>query len=238
MAPRILVCISGWNDADLLRGCLASVAEQGWPVLYVDGAYRTYCRNRPWWTDEAALFGAFDLIPDGGATIILADRGQGPWESEAAKKTAMMRHAESIALDAHRADWLLVLDTDERVECERGALDAWLAEQAGDAAWAYLNIYRLDRPGLRTGYRVPRLLRAARGLEFRPPHDFHVYREGERIALLEGESSALKWGAVDVPVPVARIRHERHLRPAERLAMSGSYIRAREGRAVEGDTRW
>lgn len=236
VTPAAVVAISGWDDADLLGGCLASVSAQGWPVVYLDGAYRTYAPRGEWRTPDAALaplrvrwpFVAWYAAPQSG-----------PWETEAEKRTAVLGLAV-LQARARGIGWVLCLDTDERVVGPPGALQRWLDAEDGRESlwWAMVNLYSEDRPGLRAGYLLPRLIRVADGLAFHPPRDFELYRGGVRMAYLEGEvpsgADAGRWAAV--PRNALRIRHDRAQRPARRLAQSGSYIRVREGRPIEGDT--
>jgi len=223
---RLLACVSGWNDVDLLRGCVESVAAAGLPLLYLDGAYETYAPDaagtgRGWCTDHVAVVRALDAP---GARVehrpALADR---PWADEAEKRTALVR--EGVALGP---EWLLILDTDERLESQPGDLEAYLGTLLPATRWAYLNLYRPAQP---SGYLLPRLLRATPGLRFAPPLDYQVYEGEERIAQLtpaeacRANRSAVRW--TEVPQWVARIRHDRHLRPVDRVRQTAEYIARR-----------
>lgn len=224
---RVAVCISGWLDTELLRGCVESVAEFGWPVTYADGAYRLFLGpdDKPTPTDEAELEDALESVD---WCTLSAPLPLGVWESEAKKKTELARVAMAQWPDA---EWLLFLDTDERIEAPSGlaALESAWPDRFPDQMWASLNIYRPDHPHNPDGFPLPRLLRADPSLEFRPPRDFDAYRDGERIAFLDGERvpesmvSRHSW----IHPRYLRIRHERRLRPVERADMTGRYCQRR-----------
>lgn len=211
----LTVCVSGWRDEELLPDLVASVKAFGWPIAYVDGAYRLYLdKGEDWHGDVDAARKAL-----GSWAAFVDAPGDGPWPSEAAKKQALMREV----LTRRGAGWVLWLDADERLESDAHAVDVWPWLLDGDAA--LLRIWNPSYPHAPEGFTLPRLINLQAGVEFRPPRDFDLYRGGQRIAWPEMSKED---GAVEVPWSVLRIRHEHRLRSLERHNRNGVYAQRRK----------
>lgn len=202
----VIVAIPWWRDGDLLDGALESVEQVGLEAICLDGAYRTYAPDGPWLTPEA------EQPKHKGAAMISHGRG---YAHEAEKRTALLRHAADAG-----AGWVLFLDSDERLEGDAAALVAWTDAVA--AVVVAVNVY-LDQPGA-GGWYVPRLLRLTQRLEFRPPRDFDVW-SGDTLVAAPGREGLV---SECVPGSVMRIRHDRHLRPPERLLQTRHYLLRRD----------
>ena len=130
--------------------------------------------------------------------------------------------------------WALWLDTDDRVELFHFVdleawLATWLATPAAIAAGVGLvNVYRPDQEWCPEGLRYPRLLRMAPDLHWEPPRDWDVYAGTDRIAWGGMQARDLPGVAVDVPVTVLRLRHDRAARSPESLARTARYYRRRK----------
>ena len=157
-----------------------------------------------------------------------------PFEREAAKRTALLRLVEDMG-----AEWGLFLDADERIETDLSADDlsdrilSWTeADFVSALWWLMVDIYQSSPAS--PAWKVPRMIRIAPChdraprplLEFRPPRDFDLYRDGERIAYLDGEPvpAELSGRYGSLSPDVLRIRHDRHLRTPERIDMSAAYV--------------
>lgn len=214
---EIVVAIPTWNDAELLRGALQSCAAAGLRSVALDGRYQTYGSGPGWSTAPEELIAAALNAP--GVTLEMALPARA-WHTEAEKRTALANAARALC-----PDWLLFLDTDERIELEPGALETWLAGVPDRVLWCEVNLYSRAIAGGQ-GYGLPRLIRSL-PIEFRPPRDFDVYLDGRRIAWLPDEGPATTDERACVPREVLRIRHDRHLRSFERAATSAAYVRTR-----------
>lgn len=218
----VVCCLSGWRDAGLARVAAASARLLGWPVAYADGAYRLYSETE--WATPAADLAELASEVD----VMVPAPAAGPWASEAAKKTVLLRAAEAML-----GTWALFLDADERLEApDWRALTAWLWENLPGLEWVDINLYRPD--GRDAGGPLPRLVMLSPDLEFRPPRDFELWRGGRRVAYLDGERVPAEQAGAHAMVPprLLRIRHDRHLRPVERTEMSARYLQRR--RAAHG----
>lgn len=219
----VVGAVSGWRDGRaMINDCLRSLTDRGLQGYYLDGAYPTFChrpnlRTTPFSDCPSNLSRAAPDAPD----VVVDRAGAGSWPHEAAKRTALVQRAA----EHFDAEWVMVLDADERLEGPPGALSEWLHDRGDGIGWCRINLYS-DRPGLRDGIWLPRLLRNAGEITFRPPRDWIPERNGKRIAFLPGEepeeARALR---DDVPLEVARIRHARQERPGWRLALSGRYAK-------------
>lgn len=213
MRHGITACISGWDDGvAVLRPCLESLADADIPIVYLDGSYRTYSRREPWYTDAGQLAESFAGI---GAKVILADRR---WHDEAEKRTALVSAASG-------AEWLLIIDADERLELGHDGVRGLMAECASIPATlracAMVAITASDGPH----YRLPRMIHPAGAeVRFHPPRDYNVTVGGTPLEEVR---------TIEIPLSVARIRHEREARPAARLHMSGRYNRSNWGTGPE-----
>jgi len=210
------VCIIGWNDADLLAGCLDSVEPLGWHVYYVDGRFALY----PDEPRENRLTLA-EAIGHRPVTIINSETR---WPHEAGKRDIGLSTAIYAA-----DDWLLYLDTDERLECPDPArLEAMLDAQTRiDCYVGLINIYRPDFTHHLEGFNLPRFIRCRPGMTFHPPRDFDVYCDGLLMASPAVDPIDWKSQVFTMPVETARIRHERRLRSRERAEQNTRYQQAR-----------
>ena len=79
----VVACVSTYDDADVLRGCLESVVACGLQALVVDGAYELYSEGE---ADVSTPRPALAEATRGlrGVTVV---HNSGLWDSEAAKKT-------------------------------------------------------------------------------------------------------------------------------------------------------
>lgn len=233
----IAAAVSGWRDGfDVVTECVESLVSRGIPVLYLDGAYETYCSDR-----ALAVTPTWDL-PRAGAAVQVVTVGN-PWRNEAEKRT----RAVALAREAYSADVVLVVDADERLEGGCRALVDWYAEKEESRAiapggmpqaeWWTLDLYWPEVPG--SSQRLPRLLRAA-GVEFRGHRDWEPWRNGRRVAYLQGEETggadADRWAPV--PAEVARLRHDRQVRPGWRREMSGRYARLHVSQGPCPESLW
>jgi len=222
----IAAIIVGYDDAALLRGCLDSLAPFGWPALYLDGAWSLYPARD--WRSPAPELAA---VLEGREVIALPARAEGPWSSEAEKRSVALAEAWDKRLHLREPKWYLWLDADERVEGDPAAVMADLTSHP-EALWANVNIYRPDHVWAPAGFWLPRLLRAHPLLRHEPPTDYRVYRGAERIAYLDGEAvpPSMVGRYHHVPTSALRLRHERGQRPAARANDNGFYQRARRAR--------
>ena len=230
---RIVACIPGFKDEELLGDCLDSVRSAGMSVIYADGAYALFLRptlcakhareaatgvdvyalGRP---DTCESCGpsveswrgdearARQLVEAVGGRFIPAPSA-GPWPGEAEKRQALFE----AAYDAG-AEYALFLDVDERVEIGPDIFN-WL-DRSGDVG--LLRLYQAGNGELI----LPRLLRLEAGLEFRGPRDFDVYRGSTKIAW-----PGMRTGGVEIPRAALCIRHERVRRSEERHRLAGEY---------------
>ena len=228
----LAVCVSAWNEELLLPGCLDSVAPllaMGARLVVADGAYRLtldHTDGKPW-PEWRSTDGTRAVAAIHGATWV--DAPAEPWPSEAEKKTALLDTARDTG-----ARWALFIDADERMEygaCEATAVARIASLVAGHCWWATLEIYWPDGRGAGSNsYPLPRLLALAPAMSFAPPRDFEVWRDGHRIAFLAGEAVPLELRSHfdAIPPRVARLRHDRHLRPPERTMLSRAYMTRRK----------
>ena len=200
----VVVAIPWFEDWELVEGALATVPST-WRSVPLEGSWALF-HDRP------------------------ADQAQADYPTEAAKRTALARLAW-VAYSHAGIRWLLMLDSDERLEVpDPPTLNRWLRGVSDGVRWLNVNIYRPDHPHAPQGFYLPRLIEMAPDLEWRPPRDWEVYRGGERIAPLDGEPGFD--GALRVPSTFLRIRHDRALRSVERSDRNARYQQRR--RALHG----
>jgi hypothetical protein len=218
----LVVCISGYDDTDVLRGCLQSYAHTGWGTIYVDGSFELFHEEGNWASPPSRLKCALD----GFGVLVVPAPAHAPWPDEASKRTAALDYA--CGLREVGQVWALFLDTDERLEVDGvDALVGFLEVSDPEALWGSVNIYRPEHSHHPNGHGLPRLLRLVDGMEFRPPRDFDVWYQG---GFLVSPNVGGVGAHVEVPRELLRIRHDRHERPAARKAQMGRYCQRRRAR--------
>ena len=221
--------VSGWRDGlSIVQPCVDSILERGLSAYYLDGAYSTYCFDPKLSATPAAE------LPTGHMLDIGTGLGR-PWRSEAEKRTRLVLGA--VEEPDYEDEFILVMDADERLEGDVGELIGWAMGRPETELWWTVSLYWPTVQG--SLQRLPRLLRYHPSLEFRGHRDWQLWREGRRIAPVEGDPAFNHEEAdglwAPVPWEVARLRHDRHERPAWRRRMSARYSRLHGAAACRGD---
>jgi hypothetical protein len=108
---RLLALICAFNEEELLPGCLDSLAGRVDRVVLADGRYARYPGEGPRSTDGTPVL-FLELARERGlAASLIPAPGERPWETEAEKRTALVRAGEL-------GDQYLVIDADERLAGE------------------------------------------------------------------------------------------------------------------------
>ncbi len=166
--PRIVACVSFYNDLDFLPGCLETL---DWvdEIVLVDGAYADFPHEVPRSTDGSIEWIRERRKSDPRIRLIECER---PWESEAEKRSAYF-----IGDDG---DWYLVIDADERVVGLELDFDLELRR--------YLERYPLDhavievetKPHIVALERYIRLVRHLPGLRYEATH-FNIVADDKMV---------------------------------------------------------
>ena len=168
--PRIVACISFYNDLDFLPGCLETL---DWvdEIFLVDGAYADFPHEAPWSTDGSVEWIKERRKSDPRIRLIECER---PWESEAEKRSAYFIGKEG--------DWYLIIDSDERVVGLEPDFDLELRK--------YLERYPLDhavvevetKPHIVALERYIRLVRHQPGLRYEATH-FNIVADDKMVTV-------------------------------------------------------
>jgi hypothetical protein len=211
----IAAALAFWDEpVEFLERLVASLVGQVDVLVAVDGRW-----------DGMPGMGALSPVEQGealragselGLDVITIAGGEECWESQVAKRSALMAIASEVA------DWVFVVDGDEELVAEPG-LRSRLAETG--AASGGVSIVAMNRPWpyrdlARMIFRSRRLFRAGTTVSGR--HDGYEF-DGQPIADL------LTLDLTDC----VTIRHDNLSRPAARLEAAQTYRRVRRRERLE-----
>jgi len=228
LAPTVLVCVSGFRDTALLRGCVRSANALGWPVLYADGAYRTFLDrpdSDPWVTSSDELREA----TEGSDVAFMPALQKQPWPDEPTKLNAILNHVSAHYDIFYRPTWLVFLDCDERLEWVNpreevtGFLYALLSMP--EIKWATIKTYQ-PKSGVISSvarfFKFDEHIRENLAFSSIPP--FPLLWDGAALcAPCESSYTGLRTNCVNIPYSLLRIRHECGRQTAERKAQLARY---------------
>ena len=205
-APRLIACVSFFNDLDLLPGCLETLGSMD-EIILVDGAYADFPHKIPWSTD-----GSLELVKelqkdDPRIKLMECKRA---WADEVEKRNAYFAGKDG--------DWYLVIDADERLESADETtirdLKSFLASYPLD----YLMLDIVAQPVTPTIERYGRIFRHLPGLHYEIGHS-NLIADG-RMLLAE----APQYGTATLYSGL-RILHLKLSRSGDRVDKKAEYYR-------------
>ncbi len=212
--PRIVACISFYNDLDLLPGCIESLSGMD-EIILVDGAYADFPHEVPWSTDGSLEWIKELQKSDSRIRLLECERA---WADEAEKRSAYFLGQEG--------DWYLVIDADERLESDGEDtirdLKLYLAAYPLD----YLMLDIISVPATPVIERYGRIFRHLPGLRYEITHSNLVADGRMLLSEVSRYGTALLYSG-------CRILHCKRSRLAERVDKKADYYRKLAIREIE-----